>query len=105
MSAAPGKAERRFYTGIALISLVVVLLGFGRSYNVRLSAGPPMSSLVYLHAALFVGWMLFFLSQTSLVAARRTATHKQLGWVGATLAVAMIVVGAMTAIAAARRGH
>jgi hypothetical protein len=49
--------------------------------------------------------MLFLVSQTSLVAARRTAVHRQLGWVGAALAVVMIGVGAVTAIAAARRGH
>lgn len=98
-------SERRFYTGMAMVSLAVVLIGFGRTYDVRLSAGPPMTPLVYIHAALFVGWMLFLVSQTSLVAVRRTAAHKQLGWIGAALAVAMIVVGAMTAIAAARRGH
>jgi hypothetical protein len=99
------QAERRFYTGIAIAALAVVLVGFGRSYSARLSAGPPMSALVQLHAVLFVGWMLFFVSQTSLVAARRTATHKQFGWAGAALAGAMIVVGWITAIAAARRGH
>jgi hypothetical protein len=99
------QAERRFYTGMAVLSLVVVLIGFGRSYDARLTAGPPMTPLVYVHAALFVGWMLFFVSQTSLVAARRTPVHRQLGWVGAALALAMVVVGAMTAIAAARRGH
>lgn len=99
------QAERRFYTGSAIVALAVVLIGFGRTYSGRLSVGPPMSGLVQVHAALFVGWMLFFVSQTSLIAARRTPTHRQLGWVGATLAAAMTVVGSITAIAAARRGH
>ena len=49
------QAERRFYTGMAVLSLVVVLIGFGRSYDARLTAGPPMTPLVYVHAALFVG--------------------------------------------------
>lgn len=99
------RAERRFYTGMAIAALAAVLIGFGRTYAGRLSAGPPMSGLVHLHAALFVGWMLFFVSQTTLVATRRTPMHKQLGWIGAALAGAMVVVGYVTAIAAARRGH
>jgi hypothetical protein len=90
---------------MALGALAMVLVGFGRSSIARLSDGPPMTPLVYLHGSLFVGWMVFLLSQASLVAARRTAVHKRLGWVGAALAVVMIVVGAATAIAAARRGH
>lgn len=98
-------AERRFYLTISIAALATVLVGFSRTTVVRLSDGPPMTSLVYLHAALFAGWMLFLVSQTSLIAARRTPTHRQLGWVGAALAVAMMFVGAATAIAAARRGH
>jgi hypothetical protein len=90
---------------MAIVSLVTVLIGFGRSYTARLSAGPPMTALVLLHGAVFVGWMLFLVAQTSLVVARRTAVHRRLGWVGAALAGVMIVVGAVTAIAAARRGH
>jgi hypothetical protein len=99
------RAERRFYTGMAIAALAVVLIGFGRTYTGRLSAGPPMSGLVQVHAALFVGWMLFFVSQTALVATRRTPIHRQLGWIGAALACGMVVVGSVTAIAGARRGH
>ncbi|HMM68137.1 MAG TPA: hypothetical protein PKC03_14460, partial [Dokdonella sp.] len=51
------------------------------------------------------GWMLLLLAQTVLVATGRTAVHRRLGMAGAVLAVALFVVGAMTAIAAARRGQ
>jgi hypothetical protein len=44
-----------------------------------------------------------FIAQTSLVAARRTAVHRRLGWATAALAVAMVVVGTTAGIWSMRR--
>jgi hypothetical protein len=48
--------------------------------------------------------VFLFIVQTALVASRRVAVHRRLGVVGAALAAAMVVVGTLTALQAARRG-
>jgi hypothetical protein len=49
--------------------------------------------------------MVLLIVQTSLVAIGRRALHRRLGIFGVGLAVAMVVIGYVTAIAAARRGY
>lgn len=90
---------------------VAVYIGFAPTFYSRLFSvslttvsGAPFTPLVYFHGALFTLWVLFFLTQTSLVAGRRVATHRKLGVAGVGLALVMVVVGVMTAIAAAARG-
>ena len=48
--------------------------------------------------------ILLFLTQTSLIAARRADLHRRLGVAGGLLAVLTLVVGYLTAVEGARRG-
>lgn len=99
-------AERRFFTGMALALLATVLLGFSRSFFLRplFPDWPsPAESIFYVHGAVFTGWIVLLLVQTSLVAAGRTDLHRKLGAFGAVLAVAMVVLGTVGALTAARR--
>jgi hypothetical protein len=59
--------------------------------------------LVKIHGLVFTGWILLFLTQTSLVAARRVDLHRRLGVAGAVMAGLLVVLGVTTAIASARR--
>lgn len=107
-----GRHDRLFYSGIAIASALLVIAGFGPTYFLRFFdggpkatfGGSPFTGLVHLHGALFTGWMTLFLVQTTLIASRRTALHRRMGVLGGVLAAAMIVVGALTAAAMARRG-
>jgi hypothetical protein len=104
--------DRLFYGSMAVILALIVLAGFGPSYYFRLASGGPQATisggpftgLVHFHGALFTAWVLLFVAQTALVATRRVAVHRRLGIAGATLAVAMVAVGTVTAVATARRG-
>jgi hypothetical protein len=49
-------------------------------------------------------WVVLFVAQVSLVAARRTKLHQRLGVLGAILAALVLLVGVLTAISAAARG-
>jgi hypothetical protein len=97
---------------MAVALALVVFAGFGPTYYFRfVSGGPqatlsggPFSLLIHLHGALFTAWVILFVAQTALVAARRVAVHRRLGIAGGVLAAAMIAVGTATAIATARRG-
>ena len=107
-----GRYDRLFYSGMAIALALTVFAGFSPSYYGRfLSGGPtttisgaPMTPLVHLHAALFTGWVLLFLTQTALVAGHRVAVHRRLGVAGVVLAAAMFVAGLSTASRAAAAG-
>jgi hypothetical protein len=111
-AAAPAEAGargrgRRFYTGMGVVAVLVVVVGFSGPMPGDVGDGSgrrAFSPQVRLHAALFGGWLALFIAQTRLVAMGRTALHRRLGIVASVLAVAMLAVGVPTAIAAARRG-
>ena len=102
------KSERRFYLGMGFATLAVVAIGFTPSFYLRGVVPPyepflPLTPLVILHGSLFSAWILFFLSQVSLVSAGRLDLHRRLGVVGALLAGAMIFVGILTGLYGAIR--
>lgn len=49
-------------------------------------------------------WVLLFITQVRLVAARRVDIHQRLGLFGAVWAGLMVVIGSVTAVVAARNG-
>jgi hypothetical protein len=96
---------RRFYVGIALAITLTVFAGFSRSYFLKAHFGTPeLSLLLHLHGLVFTSWVLLFLAQTTLVAARRTDIHRRLGVLGAVLALLVVVMGTATAIIRVRQG-
>jgi uncharacterized membrane protein YozB (DUF420 family) len=108
---APGASDRIFFTGIAAVMALTVFAGFGTTYYFRLPSGTPttlsggtITPTLHLHALLFTSWVLLFLVQTGLIAARRAAVHRRLGFASIGLAAAMVVVGMRTAIESAARG-
>ena len=106
-----GAYDRVFYSSLAVVMALTVLVGFGGTYYFRLLSGTSttvsggsITPTVHLHGIAFSGWVLLFLVQTLLVASRRVQVHRRLGYASIALAVTMVVVGLRTAIEAARRG-
>ena len=99
-------AERRFFTGMALAILATVFVGFSRSFFLRPlfpELPSPSETIFYVHGVVFTGWIVLFVAQTWLVAGGRTELHRKIGPFGAVLAVAMVVLGTLGALIAARR--
>jgi hypothetical protein len=97
--------DRWFFTGMAMAAVLTIFIGFAPSYYLKgVFGAPPISTFLHLHGILFTSWILLFLTQTLLIAARRTDVHRRLGLVGASLAVLMSVIGVLAAMGAARRG-
>src|ERR1044071_8015406 len=103
-AASSRRRERLFYTGMSAAFLLLVFAGFARSYYLKPYFGTPpvLTPLLHLHGLLFSSWIVLLLAQTTLVATKRTAVHRRLGWAGAGLAVLMILVGATTAVVRAK---
>jgi hypothetical protein len=90
--------DNLFFSGMAAVALVVVLIGFARRYFLAgLFRAPLPNLLVHIHGAAFTLWIILFITQISLVAACRVDLHRGLGLLGFLLAIVMIALGTLTA--------
>jgi hypothetical protein len=99
-SSAPGRRyDHLFFTGIVLVILVAVFVGFARSYYLAgVFQAPLPNRLVHIHGAVFTCWILLLITQTLLVSAGRVDIHRRLGLVGFTLACAMPLLAILAAV-------
>lgn len=99
--------DRRFYLIMALAAAIVIFTGFARSYYLKahFHTSPALSLLLHIHGAVFTAWVLYFVLQTSLIAAAKPALHRKLGLLGAALGSSMIVLGLAVAFTAMRLRH
>jgi hypothetical protein len=95
--------DHSFYFVMSLVVAPVVVYGFSRTINAGLIHPPsPRPLILYLHAAIFSGWVLFFILQSALISARNVKLHRQLGWFGLALGVSIPIIGIATTIAMTR---
>ena len=93
-------APRRLYVGLALLAVAIAAVGFWPTYFGPLVAGAAdKTPIVHLHAAVYVGWLAIFVTQTVLAATGRIAAHMKLGRFAIGYGVLVIVVGLLTAFA------
>lgn len=98
--------DRYFYIGYVVAACIVVFIGFGPTYYYRLfSPDAVIPTIVHVHAFIFSLWMLLWLVQTILVEKGRVDLHVKLGIAGIAVALAVIVVGYLTAVSGARTGY
>jgi hypothetical protein len=96
----------RFYLMIALTLVVFVVVGFAPSYYMRiLTAPPPLTTLLHVHAVVFTVWMALFLVQVGLIAAHRTDLHRKLGIASAIFAGLVVVVGVLSVFQTSISNH
>jgi hypothetical protein len=94
-----------FFSGMAILILGIVFLGFARSYFLAGVFGAKLPGLlVHVHGAVFSAWILLLIAQTSLVSAGRVDLHRRLGVFGAALAAAMVVLGLLTGTQSLAKG-
>ncbi len=92
-----------FYLFMSLLTVVVVFYGFSFTVEKNLFHPPtPRPTMLYVHAAVFTGWLAFFLLQSVLVRTRNVRMHRNLGWVGFALGISVLVVGLWTTIVMTR---
>jgi hypothetical protein len=99
------RPEGRFYIGMAFVALVTAIAGFGPAIVDPASRREPLNWLVGVHGALFLAWLVLFLTQALLVSWGRYALHRRLGLLGAGMAAVMVVTGYFTTVTMVRRGY
>jgi hypothetical protein len=90
---------------MAIVALLIAIAGFGPAAIDKDVRKAPLNLAVGAHGVVFAAWLVLFLTQTLLVPKGRVTLHRRLGYVGAGLAVLMVVSGYFTAIAMSRRGY
>jgi len=94
---------RRFFLVMALLVAGIVAYGFSFTLDQRLlHAAPRKPWIVWVHAAVFFGWVGLFAAQATLVSLRRLAWHRRLGVAGLVWGSLIPVVGIATALVSAR---
>lgn len=102
-SSATKYSPNYFYFSMSLVICAVVIVGFSHTVSPKLiHASPSRPAVLFLHGALFFGWILFFIVQSTLVLTGNVRWHRQVGWFGAGLGAAVFLVGVATAISMAR---
>ena len=97
------RAERIFYTAMSVAILITVFAGFSRTFFMRpYFQTQPLLPLLIAHGIIFSSWIVLFLTQTTLVATRRTRIHMRLGIAGGLLATLMIIIGVYTSLVRAK---
>jgi hypothetical protein len=99
----------RFFQGMSVVLLLIVLIGFARTLFLRpLTHVPSIPWYLYAHGIVLTCWFTQLVAQTSLIALRRTDLHRRLGIVGAILAIAVLGISLFTVLSVPHRlktGH
>lgn len=92
--AAGGVHRSRFFIWIAVAMLIVIALGFGKSFYLRPAfTDSPLPGYLIVHGVVMTVWYLLFLVQASLVNIGRRDLHRKLGIASIVLAVGVVVTG------------
>ena len=95
--------DQYFYFIMSLLITGIVIYGFSQTVNQNLfHPDLPRPWILWVHGALFSGWLLFFILQSALIRTRNVRAHRSLGWFGAAMGAAIAVVGISTSIIMAR---
>ncbi len=98
--------DNRFFLAMSIACAFGVFVGFARTYYLRTYFGSHAVSLLFqIHGAVFTAWMIYFVAQTALIADRRMFLHRRLGYAGAVLASAMVLLGTAVVYSASKYVH
>lgn len=95
--------NKYFYFSMSLLITAVVVYGFSHTVSHNLiQATPPRPWILWIHGAVFSGWLVFFIFQSALVRTHHVKLHRLTGWFGAALGVLIPVLGIATSIVMSR---
>jgi hypothetical protein len=98
------RAEHRLFLWAAILIALVTFAGFARTYFLRGAFhSPELSVFLHAHGAVMTSWIVLYLVQAILVTRRRVGLHRRLGYLGAGVAVLVVVMGCAATILAAAR--
>ncbi len=98
------QSEGRFFLWLAVLTVLLVFVGFSRTYYLHtFFKTPKLTVFLHIHAAVMTGWIVLFAVQTTLVTLNGARIHRVLGTFGAAYAALVVVMGCTATVLAARR--
>jgi hypothetical protein len=95
--------ETYFYFFMTLLIAGIVVYGFSHTVDQNLiHPAVPRPFILYVHAAVFSGWLVLFVLQSTLVRSHHVRWHRRVGLFGAGLGALIPVIGVATAITMGR---
>jgi len=102
--AASPEAEHHFFVWLAGSIVLLVFVGFARTYYLHSLFGmPALTRFLHFHGAVMTGWIALFAVQTFLITSNRIPMHRILGTFGAAYALLVVLMGCTATVVAARR--
>lgn len=91
-----------FYLVMSLLMAAVFVAGFSHTVPGDFAPTPGLPLLLHVHGAIFTLWVLLFVSQPAFIVRGSVKLHRKIGWVGAGLAGAMVIMGLAATLYAVR---
>lgn len=103
--AAPtARDDDQFFLKSAIAMALVIVAGFSTQLAMgRSSFSAPLH--LHIHAVVFMGWVVIYVTQNALVVNGSITLHRRLGWIAAGWMVAMVVLGFVVTLSMVRRGE
>lgn len=100
-------AKSPVYTLLGLLMLGLAVAGFWPQYYRAAAGGTIVESarhtLIHVHAAIFLGWLILFVAQAVLILNRKVQLHRRLGRLSAVYGFAAAAFGLFAGFALAAR--
>ncbi|MEO7306437.1 MAG: hypothetical protein ABIR78_05465 [Ferruginibacter sp.] len=86
------KRKPSFFLIIAIVALVVVLIGFAKTFIIPVATNSFSAPiLIHIHGAFAFAWILLFLLQTSLIHFNKYKIHQTLGFLGLFISAGVMI--------------
>lgn len=82
-----------------------IIIGFGVDLPGFLRERPSATGIIYIHAVVFLGWLVLLTVQVAFVLRGRMNLHRRMGSKAGYVALFMVPLGLATALTAAAQGH
>ncbi len=93
------RSRDRFFLGMSVLLLLILLAGFSRTLYLRLFFEvPPIPFYLHVHGATVTAWFVWVIVQASLVNVNRIDVHRRIGMLGALIGAAVIPAGLMATL-------
>jgi hypothetical protein len=95
-------SEEKFFFRMACVMAAIIVAGFATNLAMgRSTFAVPV--IYHVHAFVFFGWVVLYLTQNWLVASDNLAVHRRLGWLSVVWVPAMVALGLTIMITSLRR--
>lgn len=87
------RVGHRFYLVMSIVMAATIVAGFSQTVPDDFAEHPGLPVLLHVHGAVFTLWVLLSVAQPALIAQKAFRRHRQLGLIGAGLAIGMVIMG------------